>query len=103
MEALPAFDALENQKVGAAGGQLDVRRTDHRAAVQVRGDLYMLRFGHAGDLLRFEQSADTTEIHLQDGRGIGPQHPREIILRGQTLTCGDRNTRRARNERHLLR
>src|SRR5579862_9139388 len=38
VDALPALDALEDEEVRAAGGELDVGRTDDGPAVQVRGE-----------------------------------------------------------------
>ena len=93
MKALPALDALEDQEVRAAGGELDVRRADHRTAVQVRGELHMVDFSQRGDLLGLQNAADPAEVHLQDRRGAGAQHPREIVLGGEPLAGGDRDAR----------
>src|SRR6516225_8301471 len=57
MKALPALDALENEEVGAAGGELDVRCAHHRAAVKVRGELHVIDLRECGDLLRLENAA----------------------------------------------
>ena len=46
VEAAPATDAFEDEEVRAAGGELDVRRTDHGTAVEVRCDLRVVRLGH---------------------------------------------------------
>src|ERR1700676_1169790 len=67
VKALPALDALQDQEIRAAGRKLDIGRAHHRTAIQMRCDLYMLRLGHAGNLLRLEQATDTAQVHLPDG------------------------------------
>ena len=62
-----------------------------------------MRFGHASDLLRLEDAADTTEVHLQNRCSTRAQHACELVLRRQALTRRDRNRRGLRNARHLLR
>ena len=54
MKAAPGLDAFEQEEVGTAGGELDVRGPYNRPGVQVRRDLRVMRFGHPGDLLRFQ-------------------------------------------------
>src|SRR4029077_14754930 len=58
MEALPALDALEDEEVRAAGRELDVGASDHRATVQVRRDLHVLHLRQRRDLLGLENAAD---------------------------------------------
>ena len=62
----------------------------------------MLRFGHAGDLLRLEQPTHAAEVHLQDRGGVGAQHPREVVFRGQPLARRDGDAGGARDQGHLL-
>src|SRR5580658_1312762 len=57
VEALPALDPFEEQKIRAAGCELDVRGTDDRPTIQVRRDLHVLRLGHRSDFLGLEQPA----------------------------------------------
>ena len=103
MDPLPALDPLEDEEIRAAGGQLDVGRAHHRAAVQVRGELHVLHLGKRGDLLGLEDPADAAEVHLQDRRGLGAQHARKVVLGRQALAGCDRDAGGARHERHLLR
>ena len=56
-----------------------------------------------GDLLRFEQAADASEVRLQDRRSAGGEDAQELVLRRQALAGSDRDRRRARDLRHLLR
>ena len=74
MEAAPFPDSLEHEEVRAARAELDVRRADDRAAVEVGRDLGVVRLCHAGDLLRLEQATDPTEVELQDRGGSGLEH-----------------------------
>src|SRR6202161_606745 len=71
MEAVPALDALENEEGRAARRELNGGCADDRPAIKMRRDLRVVRFGHAGDLLRFEDAADAAQIHLQDRCGAG--------------------------------
>ena len=102
VDAVPAADALEDQEVRRAGRELDVGGADDRAAVEVRRDLRVVALRHPGDLLAFEQAADAPEVHLQDRRGAGLEHARELVLRRQPLAGRDRDRRRACDARHLL-
>ena len=102
MEALPVFDALQNQKVGGTGRQLDVGGPDDRPAVEVRGDLRVIGLGHAGDLLGLQDAAHPAEIHLQDRRAAGLQQPMEVVLGGQPLAGGDGDRRGPRHLGHLV-
>ena len=74
MEAVPALDALEDEEIRAARGELDVGRADDRPAIEVRRDLGVVRFRHRGDLLRLQDAADPAEVHLQDRGGAGFEH-----------------------------
>src|SRR5262245_18029546 len=58
VKALPALDTFQDQEIRAAGGELDIRRAHDRPAVEMRRNLRVMNLGEAGDLLRFEQSAD---------------------------------------------
>src|SRR3990170_7865256 len=71
IEPAPRLDALEQEKVRRAGGELDVRRSDDGAAVEVRRDLRVAHLRHAGDLLRLEQPPDAAEVHLKDRGSAG--------------------------------
>ena len=57
MATLPASAALQDQEVRRAGCQLDIRGADDRSAIKMRGDLGMVRFGHASDFLGFQDAA----------------------------------------------
>src|SRR5260221_11374285 len=46
VEAAPILDALEDQKVRAAGAELDVGGALDRAAIEMRGDLRVMRLRH---------------------------------------------------------
>src|ERR1700690_2110481 len=61
MEAVPALDALEDEKIRAASRELNVSRADDRPAIEVRRDLRIMRFRHSGDLLRFQDAADAAQ------------------------------------------
>ena len=102
MEAAPVEDSLEDEKVRRAGRELDVGSTDDRAAVQMRRDLRVVRFGHPGDLLRLEQPSDAAEVRLQDRSRAAGENPGELVLRRQALARGHGYRRRARDCRHLL-
>jgi hypothetical protein len=86
MKAAPGLDAFQEQKVWAAGGELNVGRTDHRSAIEMRRDLGVVRLRHAGDFLGLQQAADPTQVGLQDGGGPGGEHPRELVFRGQPFS-----------------
>ena len=92
MEPAKGLDAFENEEIRAAGGKLDIGRTDDRSAIEMRGDLRMKRFSHAGDLLGFQNAADTSQIHLQDIGSTVHQHPLKLIFRGEAFARrhGDR-------------
>src|SRR5580698_699713 len=77
MEAVPALDALEDEKVRAAGCELNLGRAANRPVIELRCDLRIVGFSHAGDLLRIKYPADAAKIHLQDRRGAGFEHARE--------------------------
>src|SRR6202050_1401974 len=84
MEAVPALDALEDEKVRAACRKLNVGRADNRPAIEMRRNLRVMRFRHPRDLLRFEYAADAAQIHLQDRRGAGfrsAEHTSELQSR----------------------
>ncbi len=102
LEAVPALDALQDQEIRAAGGDLDVGRADHRPAIEMRRDLGVMRLGHAGNFFRLQQSADPAEIHLQDGSGAGFQHPGEFVFGAESLAGGDRDPGLACHLGHLL-
>src|SRR5262249_56631843 len=70
-EAAPVEDALEQEEVPAAGGELDVGRADDRPAVEMRRDLRVGSLCERRDLLPFEQSARAAEVRLQDRGGAG--------------------------------
>ena len=95
MEALPALDAFEDEEIRAAGGELDVGRAHDGPAVKVRRDLRVVHLGHARDLLRFEDSADAAEIHLQDRRAASLQQAAEIVF-GRKAFAGRRWESRSR-------
>src|SRR4051812_1315115 len=56
MEAVPALDRFEDEEVGRAGGELDIRRALDRAAIKMGRDLRVMRLRHRGDLLGFEKA-----------------------------------------------
>src|SRR6185437_14303995 len=91
VQALPALDALEDEKIRAARSQLNVGGAHHRATVQVRRDLRVLHLRERRDLLGLEESAHAPEVRLQDGRAAGGEQPREVIFGGETLTGRDRH------------
>src|SRR5947209_19636182 len=50
VEAAPILDAFEDQEIRRAGADLDIGGALDRAAIEMRRDLRVMRFGHAGDL-----------------------------------------------------
>src|ERR1700720_588696 len=62
MKAVPALDALEDEKIRAAGCELNVGGADNRSAIEVGRDLRVMRFCDSRDLLRFQDAADAAEI-----------------------------------------
>ena len=62
--AIESAYAFQNQKVGRASGDLDIGGGDNRAAIQMRCNLHLPCLGHASDLLRLKQAADTAKVHL---------------------------------------
>ena len=50
-----------------------------------------MRFGHAGDLLGFENPTNATQCHLQDGGRFAFQHTSKFIFGGQPFTGGNRD------------
>ena len=102
MKAAPGLDAFEDQEVGRARRELDIGRAHDRAAIQMRRDLDVVDFGHAGDLLGFEQPADAAQVHLEDRCAAGLEQPGEIVLGGEPLSSGDRDAGRARDFGHFL-
>src|SRR3984885_12068624 len=92
MEAVPALDALEDEKIRAARRELNVRRADDRPAIKVRRDLRVVSFRDSRDLLRFKDAADAAQIHLQDRCGAGFEHAREFILGREALAGCDRHS-----------
>lgn len=66
-------------------------------------DLGIVRFGHAGDLLRFENAADAPQRHLQDRRCFTFQHTGKFIFSGQPFTGGNRNGGLLGDDGHLFR
>ncbi len=103
VEAVPALDAFEDEKVRAARRELDVGRADDRPAIEMRRDLRVMRFGHGGDLLGFENAPDPAQIHLQDRGGAGLEHAGELVLCRQPLAGRDRDAALRRDPGHLLR
>ncbi len=103
MEAVPALDALEDEEIRGAGGELNVGRPDHRSAIEMRSDLGVMRLRHRRDLLGFEQSADPAEVRLQDRGRAGLEHAGELVFRRQPLASGDRHAAKRGDPRHLLR
>src|SRR6185437_16494138 len=77
------------QEVGAAQGQLQRRRGDERAAVDVRCDLHVVGLGHARDLLRLQDSADLADVEVEDRGGTVRDEAREVELGRQPLAGGD--------------
>ena len=55
MEAAPLLNALQDQKVGRAGRDLDIGRADDGAAIKVRGNLRVMHLGERRHFLRFEK------------------------------------------------
>src|SRR5476649_2170617 len=66
VESAPGADALQDQEVRDAGGQLHVGGALDRAAVQMWRHLRVVRFRHAGDLLRLQDPTDAAERHMDD-------------------------------------
>ena len=62
MEAAPVPDPFEDQEVRTACAELDVRRADDRAAVEVGRDLGVVGLRQGGDLLPLEQAADPAQL-----------------------------------------
>src|ERR1700722_12150264 len=58
MESVPALDALEDEKVGAAGRELDVGGANHGPTIEMGRDLRVMGFRHARNLLRLQNPAD---------------------------------------------
>src|SRR5215468_3107899 len=103
VETAPGLDALEDEEVRAAGGEMDVGGALDRTAIEVRRNLCIVGLGHAGDLLGLQQAADAAEGHLQDRGGAQLEHAGELVLGGEPLAGGDGDGGAARDERHLLR
>ena len=91
MEAAELLDAFQNQKVGDAGGQLDVGCRLDRAAVQVWRDLGVMRLGHAGDFFALQNAAHPAQRRLQNAGGTGFQHPGKLVFGAQPLAGGNRD------------
>ena len=89
MEPAPVLDALEDEEVRRARGELDVGGADHRPAVEVRRDLGAVRLGERGDLLALQDPAAATEVRLDDRRCAERQQLLELVLRGEPLARGD--------------
>ncbi len=102
MEAVPALDALEDEEIRAASGELDVGRPDHRPAIEVRRDLGVMRLRHCGDFLGFEQPANSAEVRLQDRGRAGLEHAGELVFRRQSFAGCDRHAALRGDSRHLL-
>ncbi len=96
------LDAFQDQEVRDAGGELDVGGGFDRAAIQVRCDLGVMGFGHAGDLLAFQDAANPAQRRLQDAGRASLQHAGEFVFGAQALTGGHRNAGVARNLGHHL-
>ena len=91
VKAAELLDALQDQEVRDAGGQLDVGCGLDRAAIQVRRDLGIVGLGHAGDLLAFQDAADPSQRGLQNAGRTGLEHAGEFVFGAQTLTGGHRD------------
>src|SRR5438128_833308 len=66
MEAIPGFDAFEDQEIGQRGGEVDIGGPLHRSRIEMGCYLRVMSFGHRGDLLRLHDAADPAQRHLQD-------------------------------------
>ena len=101
METAPVSYALEHEEVGDTGGELDVRRPYHRAAVEVRRDHSVVDLADSCDFLGLQDAARTSEVWLQNRRRACFENPGEFVLRGETFTRGNRDRRGGSNLGHL--
>jgi hypothetical protein len=62
-----------------------------RGRIEMRRDLRIVGFRHAGDLLGLQEAAHTAQRHLQDRGGASLQHPAELIFGGQPFARGNRD------------
>ena len=102
VETTEGLDRFKDQEVGCAGGEGDVGEGFDRAAVQVRGDLDVMGFGYGCDLLGFEDASGSPQGGLEDGRGLGFDHPGEFVFGGEAFAGGDRYRGLAGDSGHLF-
>src|SRR5690606_20993931 len=95
VEATPVLDRFENQQVGDARAELDVRRPLDRPGIEVGRHLGVVRLGHGGDLLGLQYPADAAERGLENGGRTAGQHAGELPFRAEALAGRDGDAGRA--------
>ena len=91
MEPSEGLNALLDKEIWAASSDLYVGGRLDWPAVEVWGDVHVVRLRHAGDLLGLEYPPDSPEGRLKYSRPSPLKQVGKLVLRGQPLTAGDWN------------
>ena len=69
----------------------------------MRRDLRIMRLGHAGDFLGFQNAANAAQRHLQNAGRTQLKQSGKLIFGGKPFARRNRNGGLAGNNRHLFR